>query len=134
MPDIQQVDKAAPNSVCAKQQKSNSAESADALSRKATPGARSGRRGTEKGNAHVQSDRKDGTEAIPAVPWTDNAVGSRRQAISCSRGNARQSGKGTRLEENATQPAGREKKGAANARQSPGREGSERPKPMNNQM
>lgn len=82
----------------------------------------------------MQSDPKDGKEAMPAVPQTDRAVGSQRQAISWSRGNARQSGKGPRFEEeNAPQPAGRENKGVVNARQSPGREGSERPKPMNNQ-
>lgn len=57
MPDIQQVDKAVPKvSKCAKQRKSNSTESADALSRKVTPGHSEHETGQRKANAHVQSD------------------------------------------------------------------------------
>lgn len=112
MPDIQQVDKAVPNS----QQVCQAAEEQFRKVSRCTQQEGDARHleqetGQRKANAHVQSDRKDNKEAIHAVQQMERAVGSQCQAISWSRGNARQSGKGPRFQEdNATQPAGRENK------------------------
>ena len=96
---------------CAKQQKSNSAKSADALSRKVMPGTRSGRQGNGRPMPICNQIERTIRRRYMPFQQMDRAVGSQRQAISWSRGNARQSGKGPRFQEdNAKQPAGRENK------------------------
>lgn len=136
MPGIQQVDKAVLNS----QQVCQAAEEQLRKVSRCTQQEGDARHseqetGQRKANAHVQSGRKDNKEAIHAAQQMDRAVGSQWQAISWSRGNARQSGKGPRFwEDTTTGPAGRENKRVVNARQSPDRQGSKRPKPMNNPM